>query len=402
VFVEFFLLLRARKIPVALTEWLTLTEALSRGMALSSLSAFYSLARATLVKSEAYFDQYDQAFQEAFQGVETPAEIHDEVWKWLEDGAHLSGLTESERAALEAGFAGLDLAELRRLFEERLREQEEAHHGGSHWIGTGGRSPFGHSGFHPGGLRIGGESMGRSAVKVAAERRYRGYRTDAAVGVRQLETALRRLRQLSSKNEGPLDELDLDGTINKTADHAGALSLVWRRPRRNQTRVLLLMDAGGSMHAHIGACNRLFTAVDRATHLKDLRRYYFHNCVYDDLYLDATCHPRNSIPTARVLQELSPDYKVVIVGDASMAPSELLEPNGIIWWSASNDEPGIEWLRRINRHFHRVVWLNPVSERSWESIYGRDTIAIVRSIFPMFELTVDGFTAAVRNLMVRR
>lgn len=401
-FAEFFFLLRARKVPVSLTEWLTLIEALSLGLALSSLSAFYYLARATLVKSEAFFDQYDLAFQEAFEGIETPDEIHDEVWEWLRQGGPLHGLTAAERAALEAGMGRLDLDELRRLFEERLREQKEAHHGGDHYIGTGGSSPFGHSGFHPGGLRVGGESMGQSAVKVAAERRYRGYRTDATVGVRQFETALRRLRQLSSKNEGPADELDLDGTINKTADHAGALSLVWRRPRRNQTRVLLLMDAGGSMHAHISACNRLFTAVDRATHLKDLRRYYFHNCVYDNLYLDPTCHPRNSIPTARVLRELSPDYKLVIVGDASMAPSELLEPNGIIWWSMGNEEPGLEWLRRLERHFHRAVWLNPIAERLWETIYGRETIAMVRSVFPMYELTVDGMGDAVRNLMVRR
>ncbi|MHB9113616.1 MAG: vWA domain-containing protein [Thermoleophilia bacterium] len=401
-FAQFFFLLRAHKVPVSLTEWLTLSEALARGLALSSLSAFYSLARSILVKSEAYFDQYDLAFQEAFAGVETPEEIADEVWDWLREGAEIPGLSAAERAALAAGLGALDLEELQRLFLERMSEQHEAHHGGSHWIGTGGTSPFGHSGVHQGGIRIGGESRGSTAVKVAAERRYKGYRTDATVGVRQFETALRRLRQLSTRNDGPLDELDLEATIDATADHAGALHLEWRRPRRNQTRVLLLMDAGGSMHAHISACNRLFTAVDRATHLKDLRRYYFHNCVYDQLYLDPTCHPRNSLPTARVLQELARDYKLVVVGDACMAPSELLEPNGIIWWSATNEEPGIDWLHRLARHFHRSVWLNPVHERSWSTIYGRDTIALVRTVFPMFELTVDGLAAAVRSLMVRR
>ena len=164
---------------------------------------------------------------------------------------------------------------------------------------------FGHSGFHPGGIRVGGESRNRSAVKVAGERRYRGYRADTVVGSRQFEVALRRLRRLSSRDETPPDELDLDATIQATADHAGALSLQWRRSRRNQTRVLLLMDAGGSMHAHLRICSQLFTAVNRATHFKDLRLYYFHNCVYDHLYLDPTCHPRNSVLTARVMQELS-------------------------------------------------------------------------------------------------
>lgn len=401
-FTHFFFLLRARKVPVSLTEWLALTEALAKGLALSDLSVFYALARAVLVKSEAYYDQYDQAFQEAFGDVESVADITDQVWEWLKEGYDLPGLTAAERAALAAGLGGVDLDELRRLFEERLREQKEEHHGGSHWIGTRGTSPLGHSGAHPGGIRIGGQSRNSTAVKVAAERRYKGYRTDATVGVRQLETALRRLRQLSSRNDGPLDELDLDASIDSTADHAGLLHLEWRRPRRNQTRVALLMDAGGSMHPYINVCNRLFTALDRATHLKDLRRYYFHNCVYDHLYLDPTCHPRNSIPTARVLQELSRDYKLVLVGDASMAPSELLEPNGIIWWSMANEEPGLEWLRRLDRHFHRCAWMNPVHERHWDTIYGRDTIALVRTVFPMFELTVDGLTAAVKNLMVRR
>lgn len=401
-FAAFFFLLRAHKVPVSLTEWLALSDALARGLALSSLSAFYSLARSILVKSEAYFDQYDQAFQEAFAGVETTQEIADQVWEWLRGGARIPGLDAAERAALAAGLGALDLEELQRLFLERMNEQREAHHGGSHFIGTGGTSPFGHSGMRPGGIRIGGESMSSTAVKVAAERRYKGYRTDATVGVRQFETALRRLRQLSTRNDGPLDELDLEATIDATADHAGALHLEWRRPRRNQTRVLLLMDAGGSMHAHIAACSRLFTALDRATHLKDLRRYYFHNCVYDQLYLDPTCHPRNSVPTARVLQELSRDYKLVMVGDACMAPSELLEPNGIIWWSMANEEPGIDWLQRLARHFHRAVWLNPVHERSWGTIYGRDSIGLVRTAFPMFELTVDGLSEAVRSLMVRR
>ena len=219
-------------------------------------------------------------------------------------------------------------------------------------MGTGGTSPFGHSGYHPGGIRVGGESRNRSAVKVAGERRYRGYRTDVKVGVRQFELALRRLRQLSSKNEGVPDELDLDETVDETAGNAGRLSLVWRKPpqERRQGRCCC-MDVGGSMIPYIRLCSQLFSAVNSQTHFKDLRTFYFHNCVYDWLYLDTDMSAHDAVSTNRVIQELSGDYKLIVVGDAAMAPSELLSRHGIIWWGHSNDEPGIEWLRQLRRHF---------------------------------------------------
>lgn len=401
-FSNFFFLLRAHGVPVSVTEWLNLTEALSLGMARSSLLDFYSLARSILVKSEAYFDQYDQAFGEAFGGIETPAEIAEEVWEWLADPLDLAGLDADEQARMAEALGPESLEELHRRFEELLKEQTEAHHGGQHWIGTGGTSPFGHSGVHPGGMRVGGSSGNRSAVKVAGERRYRGYRTDVTVGVRQFEVALRRLRRLTAKEDMPPDKLDVEGTVDATADQAGMLSLVWTHERRNQVKIVLLMDAGGSMHAHNRLCSRLFTAVNRAEHFKDLRSYYFHNCVYDHLYQDPTCHPRNSVPTAQVLHELTPDYKLVLVGDASMAPSELLARHGIIWWGSLNEEPGIEWLQRLKDHFSHSVWLNPIPEYQWETIYGRETIGLIRNIFPMYELTVDGLTAAVGKLLVKR
>lgn len=402
-FTDFFFLLRAYGVPVTLMEWLTFTEALARGLAASSFTGFYHLGRAVLVKSEAYYDQYDQAFAAAFHGVDEPAALAEALWEWLaQPDPPLPGLSPEERRLLAEARQALDLQALRSLLEERMREQREAHHGGSHWIGTGGTSPFGHGGIHPGGVRLAGRSLGNSAVKVAEERRYQGYRTDATVGVRQFELALRRLRRLSSRDEAPPDELDLQATVETTGQRGGALSLVWRRSRRNQTRVVLIMDAGGSMHAHLRICNRLFTALNRATHLRDLRTYYFHNCVYDHLYLDPTCHPRNAVHTTQVLRELSADYKLIMVGDAAMAPSELLEPDGIIWWSMRNEEPGILWLERLARHFRHAVWLNPIPAVAWETIYGRETIALVRAVFPMFELTVDGLAAAVRSLLVRR
>ena len=402
-FTQFFFLLRAYGVPVTLTEWLMLMQALAKGLAFSSLGQFYLLARAVLVKSETFFDQYDQAFAACFAGIETPAEIADEVWGWLADPFNVPAMTEEERRLLAEWLGSeADLEELRRLFEERLREQTEAHHGGSHWIGTGGTSPFGHSGLHPGGIRVGGERRSRSAAKVAAERRYRGYRTDVEVGVRQFEVALRRLRRLSSRNEGLPDELDLEETVEKTADNAGRLELRWRKGRRNNVRVLLLMDVGGSTDPYVRLCSRLFTAVNRASHFKELRFFYFHNCVYDWLYTDTSCSLDRAISTNGVLRDLPGDYKLIVVGDAEMAPSELLQRDGVIWWGFGNDEPGIDWLRKLRGHFEHSVWLNTVPAAEWEHAYGRFTIGRIREVFPMYELTVDGMTAAVRSLLVRR
>jgi uncharacterized protein with von Willebrand factor type A (vWA) domain len=401
VFTEFFYLLRAYGVPVTVTEWLTFMQALAGGLVAASLNNFYAVGRAVLVKSEAFFDQYDQAFHHAFEGIETPPEIAAQVWEWLSDPHALPGLSVEEQRALLEELGALDLDELRRLFVERLREQTEAHHGGNYWVGTGGTSPFGHSGHHPGGIRVGGESRGRSAVKVAAERRYRGYRTDAEIGVRQFELALRRLRVLTTRNESRPDELDLEETIKKTADNAGILSLEYRKSRHNNVRVVLLMDVGGSMHPYVRLCNQLFTAVNRQTHFKDLRTYYFHNCVYDHLFKSTRLTMDQAVSTNYVLHELSSDYKLILVGDAAMAPSELNAPYGIIWWGHANEEPGIEWLRRLRRHFDHAVWLNTIPEHDWDWVYGHHTIAQVRKVFPMFELTVDGLTAAVRRLMSR-
>lgn len=403
-FTRFFFLLRAYGVPVSLTEWLALMRALALGLAPCSLTQFYHVARATLVKSEAFFDQFDQAFTAMFEGVETPVEIADEVWEWLADPLAVRGLSDEERRllALSLELDGIDLEGLRRAFEQRLREQDEAHHGGDYWVGTGGTSAFGHSGAHPGGLRVGGRSRGRAAVKVAAERRYRGLRTDVQVGVRQFELALRRLRRLSSRNEGVPDELDLEATVEETADHAGRLSLVWRRARRNEVRVLLLMDVGGSMDPYVRLCSQLFTAVHNQTHFRELRSYYFHNCVYDHLYTDPLMTGASAVPTTRVLLEMPGDTKLILVGDAAMAPSELTTRYGIIWWGHANEEPGIDWLRRLRRHFDHAVWLNTIPSERWDTAYGAYTIARVGEVFPMFELSVDGLTAAVRSLMVRR
>ena len=339
-FINFFYLLRDYGVPVSITEWMTLMEALGRGMAGSSLMGFYYLARAVLVKSETHFDRYDLAFADYFTGIETPVELTEKVLKWLEKALPPLRISPEERKQ----FQNWDLDELRRQLEERLREQKGEHHGGGNWIGTGGTSRFGHSGYNPAGIRLGGESVNKSAVKVAAERNFRGFRTDETIGVRQFEVALRKLRQLSSKVEGPKEELDIDETIKETGEKGGLLQLVWSRGRKNMVKVALIMDSGGSMMPYLQICSQLFTAMNRSSHFKDLRFFFFHNCVYQHIYLDPSCQIRNAVKTEDFLHLLGPEYKVIFLGDASMAPSELMMAGGAIDWYYSNVNLVSTWL----------------------------------------------------------
>ncbi|MDQ7095543.1 VWA domain-containing protein [Desulfosporosinus sp. PR] len=401
-YANFFYQLRQEGVPVSITEWLTLMEALSLGLADSSLSGLYYLARAVLVKSESHFDQYDLAFQKYFQGIETPEQLLDQVSQWLANPLPAKLFSEAERDELLRKLGLPDWDHLKTALEERLRKQDAPHHGGNTWIGTGGTSPFGHSGFHPGGIRIGGESHGQSAVKVAAERNYRDYRRDATLGVRQFEVALRRLRQFSTRFDGAKDQLDLADTVEETCKNAGQLKLVWTRPRKNTVKVIVLMDAGGSMIPYARICSQLFSAVHKSSHFKDLKFYYFHNCIYDLLYLDASCNPRKAVKTEDILRSLHSDYKAIFIGDAAMAPSELLMSDGNIFWDIGNTEPGIIWLQRLARKFPHNVWLNPISERYWEHVHGNQTIKRVRDIFPMYELTLEGLDQAIKKLMVRK
>jgi len=397
-FINFFYLLRNYGVPVTITEWMTLMEALGKGMALSSLMGFYYLARTVLVKSETHFDRYDLAFANYFTGVETPVELTEKVLKWLENALPPLRISPEERKQ----FQNWDLDELRRQLEERLRDQKGEHHGGGNWIGTGGTSRFGHSGYHHAGVRIGGESVNKSAVKVASERNFRGFRADETIGVRQFEVALRKLRQLSSKVEGPKDELDIDETIKETGDKGGLLQLVWARGRKNTVKVALIMDSGGSMSPYIRTCSQLFTAMNRTSHFKDLRFFYFHNCIYQDIYLDPSCRPKNSMKTEELMRNLGSEYKMIYLGDASMAPSELVMVDGAIDWYYSNDEPGIVWLKRLANRYPHSVWLNPVPEEFWRRTFGAYTINIVKEIFPMFDLTVEGLESAIKKLKVRK
>ncbi|MBM3119511.1 MAG: VWA domain-containing protein [Chloroflexi bacterium] len=388
-FTNFFYTLKEKKVPVSITEWMTLMEALSKGY-ISSLNDFYYLARAILVKSEAYYDQYDVAFQEYFKGIKAPVEITEQILNWLKDPFNRLLLTDEERALLDI----MDLDELLEELEKRLREQIEQHDRGAYWIGRGGISPFGHSGQHPAGFRLGGGGGGRSAIQIAEQRQFRNYRHDLTLDIRQIEVALKGLRQLN--RTGPEDELDLDKTIDYTAKNAGDIELIWRRSRKNKVKLLLLMDVGGSMDPFAHLCSLLFSAAHRSTHFKDFQYYYFHNCVYDYVYKDI--ERRDSISTNHLLRIMEPDYKVILVGDAWMAPSELNSVYGAIYYYERNYKPGIARLKQIADHFTHCVWLNPESTNYWNE----PTVLMIRKVFPMYELTIEGLQKAVKKLIVKR
>jgi len=385
---DFFYALRARRVPLGLQEWLALMDALAKGLHESSLTGFYHLSRSLLVHSEAHFDGFDQAFAECFAGAEQQSlQLSEEILHWLEDPVRLRYLSPEQRAALQS----MDLEELRRQLQQRIREQKERHHGGNRWIGTGGTSPFGRGGFHPTGVRIGQEGGGGGAAQVAALRRYRAYRKDLVLDVRQIRVALRKLREL--RREGANDELDLDQTVRRTSNNAGDLEMVWRAPRRNNVKLIVMMDVGGSMDPHARVVSQLFSAADQSKQFRDFHAFYFHNCVYERVYRDALFS--DAVSLHELFGCYGPHYKLVMVGDASMHPLELFSPNGAIDYWYRNDEPGFEWMGRLSRHFERTVWLNPEPTEYWQ----HPTVEAIASLFPMFSMTLEGLDDAIKTLV---
>lgn len=390
-FLELFYGLRDEGVPVGTQEWLTLMEALDKGLHGASLERFYRLARACLVKHESHFDAFDRVFARVFRGVEGSLDaLTDEILEWLRDPKNFPELSPEELAALEH----LSGDELMRLFLETLAEQDERHDGGNRWVGTGGRSPYGHGGVHPTGVRVGGPGRSRSAMKVAEERHFQDYRTDVRLDVRQIKVALRRLRQLTRR--GNATELDLEETVDETCRNAGEIEFVFRAPRRNDVRVLLLMDVGGTMTPYHDAVSRLLTALHEQRGLRAFEALYFHNCVYDYVYTSAALTRASAHPTAQILKTHEPFWKVIVVGDAAMHPAELLEPYGGIDPRITTETPGIEWLQRVRAHFDRSIWLNPEPEKVWDRTH---TTRLLRRVYPMYPLTVDGITDAVRLLV---
>jgi len=372
---------------VTFNEWMLLQQALSENLMESSFTRFYYLARSMLIKTEAHFDKYDQAFLECFGHIESDAELIKRIEENLQKIAPLE-LTEEEKQMLEA----LDLEELRERFRDRLLNQDdEPHVGGNKQVGVRGRSPFGAWGYNPAGVRIGqGVSRHRRAIQVAEERTFQNYRDDVALDTRAIKTVLSYIRQVV--REGPRDVLDVDGTIDATCRNAGELEFIWERARKKRIKLMLLMDAGGTMEPHMELVSRLFSAAKDI--VKDLQFYYFHNCVYQELYTDI--HQMKAVPTRKVLDEAGRNYKVILVGDAYMAPSELLSPNGAIDYWYRNDRPGVEWLVDIRKRFRKAIWLNPEPRAWWKGI---PSTQIIRRVFPMFELTLEGMRAGTRALV---
>ena len=397
-FTAFFYLLRSRGLKVSMNEWMTLMEALDKGLHQSSFTGFYYLCRSVLVKSEADFDKFDGAFLEFFKGVEFEGELPKELMDWLTNPKEKPGDQFDMERAMQNEW--LSQAEIQKMFLERLEEQKEEHNGGSYWVGTGGVSVFGNSGFSPRGIRVGGEGGKRRAFQVASERKFRDFRQDNTLATRQFQMAFRRLRQFSAKAEDAKTEFDIDGTIRETCDNAGKLKVVYDRPRKNTVKVLLLMDSGGSMDYYSRLCSMLFQAVSKSSHFKDLQVFYFHNCIYSKVYTNPQLRPKSVIPTEWILKNLSSEYKVIIVGDAQMEPSELLDPS-YYNYGARDNITGIEWLTRFQEKYPHLVWLNP-SERPYWGGWWAKTYDIIRKDFDMYDLSIDGLNAALKKLMVNR
>lgn len=395
-FIKFFYLLRDKGLHVSLDEWLCLISALDKGLAMNSLLEFYYLCRNVLIKNEADYDKFDLAFAEYFQDVETVEEIPDELWQWLHTDERERDILDRPDWAKE-----YDFDKLMEMFRERLAEQTEKHDGGNYWIGTGGTSAMGHGGYNPAGIRVGGYSRHRTAVQVAGDRNFRDFRQDQSLDTRQFQMAFRKLRQFSTRVDTEKTELDVEGTIDATCNNAGLLKLVYEKPRKNTVKLLLLMDSDGSMAPYTKLCNQLFQAVHQSTHLKDLKIYYFHNCIYDYLYTTPRCRHGEWVETDWVFGNLDSEYKVILVGDAAMSPYELMARGGNNDWSLYNEEPGILWLQKFPKRYKKCIWLNPIKEQRWEHTYGSKTIQMIRQVFPMFELTLDGLDKGIQRLLVR-
>jgi len=387
---SFFLTLRAAGLKPALSEFLTLLEALSKHVAVFSLDDFYHLSRATLVKDESQYDRFDQAFAAYFEGVEalTGEAMGSVPEEWLKRQAERI-FSDEEKEKIKS-LGGFD--ELMETLRKRLEEQKEQHHGGNKWIGTNGTSPFGHSGYNPEGVRIGGPGRNKSAVKVWEKRDFKNLDDRVELGTRNIKIALRRLRKFA--REGAADVLDLDDTISATARNAGYLDLKMVPERHNATKLLLFLDVGGSMDPHVKVCEELFSACK--TEFKHLEHFYFHNFIYESVWKDNSRRHAERVPLFDVLHRYTADYKVVFVGDASMSPYEILQAGGSVeHW---NDESGQAWMERVMHQFPRVVWLNPEDTRYWNQT---QSVMIVQKLIGadrMFPMTLAGLDGAMRRL----
>ena len=383
--IPFFYTLREARLPVSVKEYLTLLEALKAGVIGPSIDDFYYLSRATLVKDEAHFDRFDKAFGAFFNGVARLTESREIPEDWLRQLIERE-LTPEQKAAIAA--MGWD--ELMETLSKRLEEQKGRHEGGNKWIGTGGTSPFGHGGYNPQGIRIGGAGKNRSAVKVWEQRAYRDYDDSLELGTRNIKVALRRLRRFA--RDGAAEELDLDATIAGTA-RKGYLDINMRPERRNAVKLLLFLDVGGSMDPFVKLCEELFSAA--TAEFKHLEFFYFHNCVYEGVWKDNRRRFQERTPTWDVLHKFGHDYKLLFVGDAAMSPYEISHAGGSV--EHTNPESGAVWLQRMTGVYPSAAWLNPTPPQHWG--YSQST-QMIRELLGdrMYPLTLQGLDDAARAL----
>ena len=392
-FIPFFLKLKEVRIPVSLREYLSLMEAMEAGLVDYDVEGFYHLARTVLVKDERHYDRFDVAFADFFKGLEAVSGLPEGVEEqaipeeWLRKMAE-KHLSKEEMAEIES-LGGFE--KLMETLKERLKEQQGRHQGGSKWIGTAGTSPFGAYGYNPEGVRIGQhESRHRRAVKVWDKREYKNLDDSRELGTRNIKVALKRLRRWV--RQGAAEEFDLDGTIQSTAEH-GYLDVQTRPERRNAVKLLLFMDVGGSMDDHIKTAEELFSAAK--AEFKNLEYFYFHNCLYEGVWKDNKRRWQEQTSTYDVLNKYGSDYKVVIIGDASMSPYEVAMAGGAVeHW---NPESGEVWLRRLFVQYPDTVWLNPVKQEYWPYT---QSIAMIQHVFEnrMFPLTLSGLDDAMKTL----
>lgn len=392
-FINLFYTLRTYGVPVSTRELLDLYALLETGIVFADREQFYELIRLCMVKDEKYFDKFDRAMADYFEGIDTldidelMAKLGNIPKEWLELKLDPNNLTEAQRRLLKK-YGSLEA--LMKALEERLKEQKERHQGGNKWVGTGGSSPFGAYGDHPEGVRVGGESRKRSAVKVWEQRKYRDLDTDNQLETRSMQMALRKLRKFA--RDGAADELDIGSTIKKTAQK-GMLDVQLRPERRNRVKVLMLFDIGGSMDSYIEACERLFAAAKNE--FKTLEFFYFHNCVYEYVWTENARRSASAVPTLDVLHKYGSDYRVIFVGDAAMSPYELLSVGGSVEYMSQ--DTGQAWLKRITDHFDKVAWLNPEAPSYWQYT---QTIGLIKDIMQghMYPMTLHGIEDMTKYL----
>lgn len=398
-FTDFLYICREKGLDVSMTEWITFMDALDKGLAYSSLEGLYNLGRMILVKTESDYDKFDLAFLEYFKDIHSNEnEVPEIIMKFLDkEDMDTSGLN----AEIYMYNQKRDMAETKRMFRERVTEQSTEHNGGNYWIGTSGGSAFGHHGRNPGGLRVGGKPGMQSAFQVIGERKYEDFRHDKTLNIRQFQVAFRRLRQFSTKLDVAKTELDIDKTIDSTCNNGGFLQLEFDKPRKNSVKLLLLFDCGGTMLPFAELCNDLFQAVHKANHFKDVKTYYFHNCIYSKVYKDAECELGNWVDLDYLFRHTDKDYKVIIVGDAQMAPEELFDKNGN--YRGPNDGmSGYEWNKLFRSKYKKAIWLNPRYHGTLNELPWMEAENSLAEIYDMFPLTVDGLKAGISKLMAPR